>query len=80
MAISAKEAAQAAAKYFEDVSSEKVRLSIEEVELENGFWLITLGLSDSYALGSIGNKVASYKLFKVDANTGEVMSMKIRKV
>ncbi|WP_422134142.1 MULTISPECIES: hypothetical protein [unclassified Endozoicomonas] len=80
MAISPKEAAQAAAKYFEDVSSERVRLSIEEVELEDGFWLITLGMSDSYALGSIGNKVTSYKIFKVDANTGEVISMKIRKI
>ncbi|WP_422138248.1 hypothetical protein [Endozoicomonas sp. ALC020] len=80
MAISPKEAAQAAAKYFEDVSSERVRLSIEEVELEDGFWLITLGMSDSYALGSIGNKVTSYKTFKVDANTGEVISMKIRKI
>lgn len=57
-----------------------VKLSIEEVELEDGFWLITLGMSDSYALGSIENKVTSYKIFKVDANTSEVISMKIRKV
>ena len=80
MTISAKEAARAAAEYFEDVSSERMKLSIEEVELEDGFWLITLGMTDAFALGSMGGKVSSYKIFKVDAESGEVRSMKIRKV
>ena len=84
MSIDAKQAAHAAATYYENISDERVKLSIEEIEFDDkGFWLITLGISDSYGMGSISsfvNKVREYKLFKIDSNSGEVKSMKIRKV
>ncbi|WP_257254962.1 MULTISPECIES: hypothetical protein [unclassified Endozoicomonas] len=81
MAIDAKEAAQIAAKYFESITSQSVKLSIEEIELDDdGSWLITLGMSDLFALGSVGNRVTSYKIFKIDAESGDVIYMKIRTV
>ena len=81
MAINARDAAKVAANYYEDISDERVKLSIEEVELDDaGFWLITLGMSDPYGIGSMGNKVREYKIFKINADDGEVKSMKIRKV
>lgn len=45
-------------------------LSLEELTLDDDgkFWLVTLGI----------NHGLSYKIFKVDAYNGEVVSMKIR--
>jgi hypothetical protein len=77
MNIDAKKAAAIAAKYYQEILQEPTELSIEEIELdEDGFWLITLGISDY----GFGIKPASYKIFKIDANTGEVKSMKIRTI
>jgi hypothetical protein len=80
--IDARQAAKVAAQYYEEISGERAKLSIEEVEIDDSgdFWLITLGISDIYGIGSVGNKVREYKIFKIDAETGEVKSMKIRKV
>ena len=81
MSIDARQAAHAAATYYENISDEKSKLSIEEIEFDDkGFWLITLGISDLYGIGSFGNKVREYKQFKIDSDSGEVKSMKIRKV
>ena len=81
MAIDAKQAAAIAAKYYEDISREPMKLSIEEVEFDdNGFWLITLGITTPYGLGALGAKPLSYKIFKIDTNSAEVKSMKIREI
>ena len=81
MAINAKDAAKIAANYYMDLSNERVDLSIEEIEFdENGFWLITLGLHDPYKMGSFGAKPVSYKIFRINAESGEVISMKIREI
>lgn len=82
MTIDARAAAQSAATYYENITGEQTKLSIEEIELNDSstYWLITLGLSDPFGLGSMRGKVNSYKIFKVDANTGDVKSMKIRKI
>lgn len=75
--ISAKEAAGHASKYLADVKSiASYNIGLEEIELseDKKYWLITL----SHPKGYIGS-VMDYKIFKVDAYTGKVLSMKIRK-
>jgi hypothetical protein len=60
-------------------------IRLEEVELtdDKDYWLITLGydLPDKFK-GALGLEVfrREYKLFRVNAQTGEVESMKIRSV
>ncbi|NNJ84289.1 MAG: hypothetical protein HKP13_05035 [Gammaproteobacteria bacterium] len=89
MSIDARTAAKTAATYYEAISGEPAKLTIEEIELDedNRFWFITLGISDGYggagiigSIGSMGSRIRDYKIFKIDSNTGEVKSMKIRKV
>ena len=50
---------------------------LEEVELteDESYWLITLSYRDSHLTTE-----RSYKKFKIDAQTGQVQSMKIRSV
>ena len=80
--LSATEAAHKAASYFEEVSGKRVELTIEEIEIDDAgdWWFITLGIGDQYGIGGLGSKPRNYKIFKVDANTGDIKSMKIRQV
>lgn len=65
-------------------------LRLEEVELseDKKFWLITLGFSRPMdkSQNPLGDLVAfpkherDYKIFKVDVETGDVQSMKIREL
>lgn len=82
--LDVKEAAQRASEYFAGLFSDQnlSNVQLEEVELSDDgqYWLITL--SYPVALPEIApiqliNK-RKYKLFKIDAKTGEVKSMKIR--
>ena len=80
--ISAKEAAQIAAKYYQDVTSDYNPVSVAEVELSEdaSFWLITLlHRVQSNPFAGFDDKWG-YKTFKVSAKTGDVLSMKIKKV
>jgi hypothetical protein len=79
--IDARDAAKAAADYYENISADRARLSIEEIEIDedNGFWLITLGIADAFGIG-MNNRSKEYKIFKIDAESGEVKSMKILQV
>lgn len=91
--IDVKQAVKAAAQFAEDVlGPENVRgARLEEVETseDGGHWLITLGFLSPEtpagrrtafeALAGIPEK-RDYKLFKVDMETGQVISMKIRVV
>ncbi|WP_434688231.1 hypothetical protein [Pseudanabaena minima] len=86
-------AVEAASKYFhelqrvikstllEDNTTQIRDLRLEEVELsdDRSQWLITLGYSISEDGMGI-RSVRHYKIFTVDATTGEVQSMKIREV
>jgi hypothetical protein len=80
--ISVKDAAAKAVAYFGDVyGSQFGNVMLEELEREGDYWLITLG----YDLPSIaalygGKAPRGFKVFKIDASTGEVVSMKIREV
>lgn len=83
--LDVKEAAERASEYFAGLYQDQ-RLSnvqLEEVELtdDGKFWLITLSHpvpNESPALTFSFKR--KYKVFKIDAKTGEVKSMKIRKV
>ena len=84
--LDVKEAAQKASDYFAALYSGQgiSNVQLEEVELtDHGrYWLITLSYpqpSDLAGLFGTGSR-REYKVFKIDARTGEVKSMKIRKV
>lgn len=94
MKISPKEAAEAAAAYAREIvgDDELRNLRVEEVEPSEGEdWLITLGWVEkgSKTVGGAGFPFAStpsriealprvYKVFQVDGQSGEVLSMKMR--
>lgn len=76
--ISPREAATAASRYYNELTNSAQLGSIEEIELseDENRWIVTLGFLDT--LAAFGPRV--YKLFEVDARTGEVLSMRIRNV
>ena len=82
--LDVKEAAQRAAEYFAGLYAEQgiANVQLEEVELsEDGQnWLITLSYPAPREVGSLAFRARKYKVFTIDASTGEVKSMKIRKV
>ena len=77
--ISPREAAQHAQDYLLAVVDLVENVKIQEIELDDQeqFWFITLSY---YAHAAFGLIQREYKIFKVDAYTGEVKSMKIRQV
>ena len=81
--INVKEAVQKAAEYFADLYPNKFpRVLVEEIERTNGDWLITLGFDDVPDFFSQLPRTPTrrFKLFKIDGQTGEVLSMRIREV
>lgn len=74
--LNAKEASEKSAEYLNDLRGiPNYDIQLEEVELspDEKYWLVTL----SFPSGYLGN-VRNYRIFKVNAETGEVLSMKIR--
>ena len=88
--IDVKEATQQALSYFEELYGEDAfsNVLLEEVERteEDGtpYWLITIGFTEvgqkEGVLGGSFSRSRRYKRFKIDSETGEVVSMKIRSV
>jgi len=83
--LDVKEAAQRASEYFAGLYAEEglSNVQLEEVELtdDGKYWLITLSYPVKPELASLNfNYKRKYKVFKIDRKTGEVKSMKIRKV
>lgn len=92
--IDVRAAVNAVQIYFQSIQdligSEPRNVRLEEVELseDKKFWLITLGYNLSNfvknnPLETLGISIGEnreYKIFKVDAETGEVASMKIREL
>ncbi len=84
--ITAKEAAQAAFEYLTKLLTPGTieKPILEEVELtdDEKHWLITLSYKqregDPLAPDFVNPPVPKLKLFKVDASSGKVVSMKIR--
>lgn len=94
--IDVKEAAKRAAEYFASLYDPNTYadLELEEVELteDERFWLITLGyrpipksplealVPDIPKILKSPSGLPKYKQFKIDAETGKVQAMMIRKV
>jgi len=76
--ISPRRAAFEANRYYNELTGLQQTATVEEIELsEDGeLWLVTLGVLKE--LPAFGPR--EYKLFKVDAYTGDVHSMKMRRV
>ena len=83
--INAKDASDKAKEYLLAFFPEAEQVQLEEVELsaDKGHWMITLsyeGVSGSVASSMLVGKSLRYKIFKLDAKNGEVLSMKIRDI
>lgn len=81
--MDAKLATKKAMEYFRSLfGTAATGARLEEVELiENGrFWLITLSYPDPTQISWDLSGKRDYKVFKIADSTGEVKSMKIRKV
>ena len=80
--ITVKEAARRAVAYFTELYGNQFgSVLVEEVEQSDGYWHITLGYDLPSVIAQFGGKAPrGFKAFKIDANTGEVVSMKIREV
>lgn len=80
--ITVKEAAEKATEYFTNLYDGQFKnVLLEEVELQGSYWLITLGYDMPSPLPQFTRKgPRGFKVFKVDNETGEVVSMKIREV
>jgi len=93
--LDVKEATQVALSYFDDLYGENAfsNVLLEEVERdeEDGtpYWFITIGFTDENAKRTEksgldvmrpATPARRYKRFKIDAETGGVVSMKIRSI
>ncbi len=83
--IDVKQATTTAREYLVSFFQEAEKAQLEEVELTNdkAHWFITLsyeGVSNSVASSLLVGKSVRYKIFKLDAENGEVISMKIRDI
>lgn len=83
--IGIKEAVQAALRFAQELYGlpDDERLTLEEIEPteDDRFWMITLGIPLALRpveLIARRNGSERYKIFKVDAQTGKVVSMKMR--
>ncbi|MCD4709913.1 MAG: hypothetical protein K8R52_03645 [Bacteroidales bacterium] len=83
--INVKEATDKAKEYLVSFFPDVEQVQLEEVELtgDKTHWLITLsyeGVTGSVASSMLVGKSVLYKIFKLDAEHGEVISMKIRDI
>ena len=83
--IDVKEASEKAKEHLVAFFPEAENVQLEEVELsgDKKHWLITLsyeGVSNSVASSLLVGKAVLYKIFKMDAKSGDVLSMKIRDI
>jgi hypothetical protein len=80
--ISVKEAAEKAGEYFTNLyDGQFTNVLLEEAERKGRYWLITLGYDRPSSLPQFARRgPRAFKVFKVDGETGEVISMKIREV
>jgi len=80
--IDVKTAVRKALEYVRELQDylPKSEFRLEETEfVDPGFWQITLSFSESPLGLPFGPPSArTYKVFRIDANTGEVLSMKVR--
>jgi len=83
--INVKEATDKAKEYLVSFFPEAENVQLEEVEMtaDKAHWHVTIsyeGVSNSVASSLLVGKTVLYKIFKIDARKGEVISMKIRDI
>ena len=83
--IDVKEATSKAREYLLTFFPEAEKVQLEEIELtsDKTHWYITLsyeGVSNSVASSLLVGKQLRYKIFKLEAESGQVISMKIRDI
>jgi len=83
--INVKEATDKAKEYLVSFFPEAENVQLEEVEVteDKAHWFVTIsyeGVSNSVASSLLVGKTVLYKIFKIDAQLGEVISMKIRDI
>ena len=82
--IDAKKAATIALEYLEELFPDNSGYELEEIETteDEKYWLITIGMVDSNSptLTTLSGKAKKYKIIKIDIKSGNVKSVKIRKV
>jgi hypothetical protein len=83
--MDAKEATEKAVEYFKQFYPTVEKVKLEEVEISDDekYWNIVLSYEDSEATPlsylQIGQQ-RIFKIFKIDAETGNVKSMKIKNI
>ena len=83
--INVKEATDKAKEYLVSFFPDAENVQLEEVEVteDKAHWLVTIsyeGVSNSVASSLLVGKSVLYKIFKIDAQLGEVISMKFRDI
>ena len=83
--IDVKEATDKAKEYLVSFFPDAENVQLEEVEIteDKAHWFVTIsyeGVSNSVASSLLVGKTVLYKIFKIDAQLGEVISMKIRDI
>ncbi len=83
--INVKEATDKAKEYLVSFFPDAENVQLEEVEMteDKAHWFVTIsyeGVSNSVASSLLVGKTVLYKIFKIDAKVGEVISMKIRDI
>ena len=83
--IDVKEATDKAKEYLVSFFPDAENVQLEEVEMteDKAHWFVTIsyeGVSNSVASSLLVGKTVLYKIFKIDAKVGEVISMKIRNI
>ena len=81
--INVQDATQKAREHLLEFFPDADEVQLEEVELtpDKAYWLVTLsyaGVSNSVASSLLVGKSLRYKIFKLDAESGDVISMKVR--
>ncbi len=81
--INVKDATERAREHLVSFFPDADEVQLEEVELtaDKAYWLVTLsysGVSNSVASSLLVGKSMRFKIFKLDAESGEVISMKVR--
>jgi len=78
----ATEIANSSFRFLYDNRLDSSKIQLEEVELtEDGkYWLVTLSYPIESAIPGILQTRKEYKVFKLDAETGELQAMKVREV
>ncbi len=80
--IEVRVATTAAVDYLKQFFPDANNVQLEEIEIseDEKFWTVTLSYDDNDRFGMSYNRSKKYKIFKIDANTGGVLSMKIREL